>query len=770
MSMGYSFATRHALPGRATQYAARFALAFAIVFAFASIANAQSVCLPAPRLLTTRPMGGQVGTVVEVVITGENIDDLESLSFSHPGLSAQPKRNEAGEVVPLQFVVTIAPDCPPGLYEARVLTRLGVSSSRVFSVGPFPEMSAAGGNTSVEQALALPLGTVCNASMTSQAADHYAIELAAGQRIIVECAARGIDSKLTPVLILADALGNDLQAERRGGRIDYTAAEAGKYIVKVHDLTFNGGPQHFYRLVARTAAAGETLPRLPSTIAVNAFSWPPTGLAAVAATLEAEPTDPSTITPQPSTLPCDIAGRFYPAADVDIFEFSAKKGEVWWVEVASERLGRPCDPAVVVQRVVREGETETLVDVVELSDIPSPVKVSSNGYAYDGPPYNAGTADLNGKVEIPEDGTYRLQITDLFGGTRSDPDNEYRLIVRQAAPDFAIVGWPLHMELRNGDRNALTKPIALRGGATMPFEVVVIRRDGFDGEIEIVLESLPPGVTATGLKIAPGKSRGILLLTADQNAPRGLTDAVFQGRATINGAAVSRPGRMAEMAWPIPDAWHEIPRPRLVSSVPVSVCGHEFAPLSIRPAEAKVWEVTVGTSLTIPLVHTRRCEFSGAAISLRTFGEGFEHNAAFDAPLDQENSAAVLDLAKLGTPPGEYTIAFYGGAVAKFRERVEEIAPAEAALQEAQAFAATAAAETIVAMTMLETATEEQKPALSEAAQAATAKQQAADAAVAAAQQKLTEATKRAEPRDIVDIIVSEPIRIRVLPAEVAQP
>ena len=44
-------------------------------FCAASTASAQSVCLPAPRLLTTMPMGGQVGTEVEVVITGEAIED-----------------------------------------------------------------------------------------------------------------------------------------------------------------------------------------------------------------------------------------------------------------------------------------------------------------------------------------------------------------------------------------------------------------------------------------------------------------------------------------------------------------------------------------------------------------------------------------------------------------------------------------------------------------------------------------------------------------------
>ena len=60
------------------------------------------------------------------------------------------------------------------------------------------------------------------------------------------------------------------------------------------------------------------------------------------------------------------------------------------------------------------------------------------------------------------------------------------------------------MNLRNGDRNALSKPLSLRGGATMPIEVVVVRRDGFAGDIELFMEDLPEGVTAKGLRIPGG--------------------------------------------------------------------------------------------------------------------------------------------------------------------------------------------------------------------------------------------------------------------------
>jgi hypothetical protein len=730
----------------------------------ASAALGQAVCLPAPRLLTTMPMGGQVGSTLEVTIAGENIDDADLLNFSHPGLTAKPFVDEAGQPVANRFVVSIADDCPPGLHETRVMTRLGVSSSRIFNVGKLPEVTRQTPNTTLETALPIDVGSVCNAVMSPQAVDHYSFEARQGQRIVVDCGAEGIDSRLKAVLIVADAAGNDLKVERRGGAVDFTAPADGTYLVKVHDLTFNGGPHYFYRLVLQEAAEGELVPRLPSTRAVSSASWPPVGLAEQAPLEEVEPNDAHAAAQQ-ITLPADISGSFYPAADVDTFEFTAAKGEVWWVEVASQRLGRPTDPAIVVQHVAGEGENQTLTDVVELSDIASPVKVSSNGYSYDGPPYNVGSTDILGKLEIAADGVHRLQLHDLFGGTRSDPANVYRLIIRKAEPDFALAAWGLHMNLRNGDRNALSKPIALRGGTTLAIEVVAVRRDGFDGEIELFMDDLPEGVTATGLKIPTGQSRGIMLITADETAPRGLTNASFYGKATIDGVEVTRPCALASMAWPVPDAWSAIPAPRLLQDVPVSVCGTEQASITVAAAD-QIFEAKVGEKLTIPLTHARRCEFSGASMSLKTFGAGLDGAAAFDVPLNADASEAVLDLAALKTPPGEYVIAFYGSAVAKYRDNPEAVAVAQATLNRVQEQAAALAAQLQQLTETAESGTGQVQEDARRQIADITAQHKAAEAAAAAADKQVKAAESRAQPKDIVDIVVSRPLTIRVSAGE----
>jgi hypothetical protein len=735
------------------------------VACFVDGAAAQSVCLPLPRLLTTMPMGGTVGTQVEITVTGDNLDELGDILFSHPSLVGVAKRDAAGNAVPNQFVVSIANDCPPGLYEARVMTRLGISSSRIFSVGTLAEVIQTSPNVSLETAMELKVNTICNAVMSPKAVDHYRFEGRKGQRYLANCEARGIDSKLDAVLIIADSAGRDLVVERRGGALDFTAPEDGNYVIKVHELTFKGGPGYFYRLSLQEAAADALLPQLASTRSVNTFSWPPTELSRDAAAAEAEPND-SFSEAREISLPCDLTGSFFPAADVDVFKFQAKKGDVWWVEVASERLGRPTDPSVIVQQISGEGENLTLTDVAEFSDIPSPMKPSSNGYAYDGPPYDGGSSDIIGKLEIKNDGLHLLRISDLFGGTRNDNRNAYRLIVRKAAPDFALVAWGLHMELRNGDRNALSKPIALRGGATMALEVIVARRDGFDGAIDLAIEGLPDGVTAQGLRIPAGQSRGMMLITAHPEAPNGFKEVVFVGKSVLNGEHVTRPVQMAAMAWPVSDAWSEIPMPRLVAGMPISVTNAELAPMSIAATEQKVWEARVGEKLTIPLSITRRSEFSGSTLQLKAAGFGFEGLPRFDVPVSADKADAVLDLGALQVAPGEYLIAFYGPAVAKYQYNLDAVTKANAEHAKALTEAAAIAAELQTRTAEVAAAAPEQKATAEQTLAAVTSKKQAVVASVAAADAKLKAATAKAAPQDTVDIVISEPIAIRVIPAE----
>src|SRR5690606_40576684 len=78
-------------------------------------------------------------------------------------------RDWSSDVCSSDLVVAIASDCPPGLHEARVMTRLGVSSSRIFNVSTLPEVTRQKPNTTLETAMPIEVGSICNAVMTAQA-------------------------------------------------------------------------------------------------------------------------------------------------------------------------------------------------------------------------------------------------------------------------------------------------------------------------------------------------------------------------------------------------------------------------------------------------------------------------------------------------------------------------------------------------------------------------------------------------------------------------
>jgi hypothetical protein len=224
------------------------------------------------------------------------------------------------------------------------------------------------------------------------------------------------------------------------------------------------------------------------------------------------------------------------------------------------------------------------------------------------------------------------------------------------------------------------------------------------------------------------------------------------------------------MAWPVKDAKGEIPSPRLFADVPVSVSDAEPSPITITAAENKVYEAIEGTTLKIPLKAEWRGEFSGTAMKLKAYGSGFEGVKVFDLPVKANASEAVIDLAALKTAPGDYTIAFYGSAVAKYSYNPQAVKAAEEEKKKAESEAAKMAAEAKKIAGDVANAPAEKKTEMATAAKAAEAKQKEAEAMMSKAVAKVKAVTDAAAPKDIVDIYVSAPIRVSVKPKAAPAP
>ena len=218
-------------------------LIFIIAFAAPLFVQAQ---LPLTRLSIIFPPGGQAGTTFEVTLTATDLDETNHLHFSHTNITAKQKLSETtGEADPKRFLVTIGAHVPPGTYEARVVGRFGASNPRGFDVGNLPEVTSPTTNHSAESAAEVLLGTVVNGRADANAVDYYQFSAKQGQRVLVECLAKDIDSRLDDTLILYDADGRELERQRRGGLLDFIAPAAGRFVLGVSDFTYRGGEEYF---------------------------------------------------------------------------------------------------------------------------------------------------------------------------------------------------------------------------------------------------------------------------------------------------------------------------------------------------------------------------------------------------------------------------------------------------------------------------------------------------------------------------------------------
>lgn len=238
-------------------------LAVVAVVAVAAQPRPTHADFPRAALTALDPSGGRAGAQVTVTLLGADLDDLERLVFSHPGITAVPAMTTPTEFdpqpkpIPRTMVVTIAPEVPPGLYDVVAMGRYGASNVRGFVVGTAEETKKTADIDTPAKALEIPADASVNARATAGKSDHFAVSMKAGERFRADVWARRIDSRMTPVLEVLDGTGRVVAAARRRHDddpfLDFTAPADGRYVVRVHDLYAGGGDEIHYRLALSRA-------------------------------------------------------------------------------------------------------------------------------------------------------------------------------------------------------------------------------------------------------------------------------------------------------------------------------------------------------------------------------------------------------------------------------------------------------------------------------------------------------------------------------------
>ena len=781
--------------------------------------------LPLARLANLYPPGGQAGSTFELTITGQDLDTATNLIFSTGGIQAIPKRDATTQaVVPNQFLVSVSTNSIQGVHEARAVGRFGISNPRAFAVGPLPETLESSTNRTVASAQTIGINTVVVGRSDVNARDFFRIALSKGVAACVMAQTRAIDSKLEPIVILRDAKGRELKRRRFNDPLEITANEDTTFVIEIHDVTFRGGEDFFYRLeIATTPVVFSVFP--PSARAGGKASftllgrslpgsrpWPsPQHSGAIeAVTVELDVPDTDQTTHSISTLgsiadapvdsatlqwlsskghsnpfkvilasapvvvesdqnetasqaqrldpPCEWVGRFYPNGDEDWAWFEAKKGDVYWIEVWSQRLGNPTDPFLLIERLKRDGQGgDTVAETLDSNDQDTNVG---------GREFKTSSPDPALRVEAKEDCRYRIRVEDLFNVSRADASLTYRVTISKESPDYSLVVTPLAPPPSKPDsREAYQWSNLIRRSGTMPLRVLALRRHGFANEIELSVEGLPPGVSVAPTKMEAGKSSSVLLLTAAATAAAWTGPVRVLGVAKIGDREIRREAKAGTLTWAVPDFNTEPVVSRLASRVFLGVSGAETQPVRVVCATNSVLEAPEGAKLSIPLQVVRAPDWA-SGLKLKAAGISALDNLK-ELELDGKatNATLEIDLAAQKLTAGTYQFHLQGSTQGKYRNDPESAKEIEQKSKELEQTAVEAAKLAKEAREAVAKTPEDQKEArlkLEQAAQEAESRQKDSEARRDAAKKVAKEASEKAQPKDVTMMVYSEPIIIKV--------
>jgi hypothetical protein len=516
-----------------------------------------------PTLKELSPRGAQRGKTFALYLRGENLTQAAQVQstlpavFSRLTLSKDPatESNQAS-MTPnssLPYMVTLKSDAPTGLYPIRIVSPDGISNVLLFSVGDLPEVDEAEAkakspkvtNDQAKEAQRVTVPVTINGTLEGPASDidNYVFTAKAGQKLVFEVEARRAGSAIDPAIEIYDATGKELakndDAPGLGvdSRLTYTFAKAGDYRVTVHDSKYSQQGQNFYRLhIGRYDYADAIFPlgwRRGEHVDVALFGGNLEQPVKIAPDFSAKsavigvrvPGSPSlplqfALSDQPEVLEVEsggpmalvegtiVNGRIGKAAEVDNFTLAVTPGQSWVIDLAGASLG-----------------TSRLNALVTVNDEKG--KKIGVGDDTDG-------NDLVLPFTVPKDvHQVTVKVEDLL--RRGGPAYGYRLKATQAHPDFTV--------------DIATPFLNVPAGGTAAINVDIQRR-GYDGEITLELQGLPPGFSWAGGHVVSEaaeqsfnnenagrrRARSVITVTADPDIKP------VAAELTIVGEAVTREG------------------------------------------------------------------------------------------------------------------------------------------------------------------------------------------------------------------------------------
>jgi hypothetical protein len=637
--------------------------------------------LPVPQLKNVFPCGTRAGATVEVELGGANLDETAKLYFSHPGITAEllPGKKDT----PTRFKVTVAADVPVGDYDVRSIGKLGISNPRAFTVSDVQEVNETEPNNSRAEANRVPLNCVINGRINpAEDIDWFVFPAKKGQRVIVECRAWRVDSRLDGMLTLYNADGKELAAsqdenirdQKRDPMIDFDVPADGDYYIKFSDFMYNGGAEDFYRLsigtqpyidfVTPTGAKpgttaaitfyGRNLPGGERTdVQVNGR---PLEKAVRQISVPAEKDATDTLRFSELIRPC--------ASRLDGMELRVKGDagtsnakllvfsdlpELLEIEPNNElkqaqRLTVPCAvtgqfsaPKDVDHFVFSAKKGEKFAIEVFSERIGSPADPDMEIAEPDGKIINSvqdygenigqlrfptNTRDIVYTFTAPKDGDFILRLEHVYQQVQGGSQYQYRLqIQRDPTPDFRLICSPTH--------DIHIDSHAVYQGGRQRLDILVWRLYGHDEPITVEARKLPPGVNAEPIVIGRGMKWGTFVVTAAPDAPIGESEIEIIGTSAQDQNKLVRKARGGVIVW---DTVNTPALCRMTRSVVLAV--REKTPFAVTASPAE-FTMKQGDPISVTVTAKRREDMPNA---IQLNGAGIELPPGLTIPTTTINS------------------------------------------------------------------------------------------------------------------------------------
>ena len=475
----------------------------------------------------------------QVLVTGAGVRG----EIVHPEVT-DADQDEPPILKEMKVRFTVDGDAQPGVRDFRIATPRGASTVGQLVIVRESVVSENGDNNSQDEAQPVTLpATLCGAIERNEDVDYFKFQAEEGQALSFHVRSQRLQDRIhdlrqhiDPILTLRNASGAALVASDNYFHGDpfiyYAFQQTGEYYLEIRDVRYQGNEYWEYSIEtssqpfvtnvypmglargqsAKVQLVGYKLTQKDAFLnvahrdAIGPQSRRLLGAASNPAPLViselpvfAEERDQDNDTPagaQRLALPAGINGRIERQSDIDCFAFPAMKGERYSFEVIARRHQSGLDSHLRI--LAADGKQLALNDDLQLGVRSSADSVIENWAA-------------------PADGTYVIELRDLH--LRGGDEFVYFIRATRSQPYFE-----LYLD---------TDKTQLAAGTAGVIFARIVRKNGFEGEVQLHVEGLPAGVQATAGRVLVGKSGdGCLVLESPADAQPCAANITVRGTAT----------------------------------------------------------------------------------------------------------------------------------------------------------------------------------------------------------------------------------------------